>query len=102
MLNSLQKFKTHIAQTVINEENVSIKSMNTEQLLDLFIYDKKDKQQSKQETTSSDADLVDVTDDKGQKKGLKSVLESLQQLWDESQYKEEYDLNNFIRNINKS
>jgi TATA-binding protein-associated factor len=96
----LQKFKTHIAQTVINEENVSIKSMNTEQLLDLFVYDKSKKETAK-EITAVD-DLVDITDDKGQKTGLKNVLESLEQLWDESQYKEEYDLNNFIRNINKS
>ena len=37
----LQKFKLHIAATVINEENVSLKSMNTQQLLDLFTYDSK-------------------------------------------------------------
>lgn len=33
---SLQKFKLSIANTVINADNASLKSMNTDQLLDLF------------------------------------------------------------------
>ena len=33
---SLQKFKTMVANAVINAENASLKTMNTDQLLDLF------------------------------------------------------------------
>lgn len=33
---SLQKFKVSVANAVINAENASLKSMNTDQLLDLF------------------------------------------------------------------
>lgn len=33
---SLQKFKVSVANAVINAENASIKTMNTDQLLDLF------------------------------------------------------------------
>jgi len=33
---SLQKFKVSVANTVINAENASMKTMNTDQLLDLF------------------------------------------------------------------
>lgn len=33
---SLQKFKVTVANAVINAENASLKTMNTDQLLDLF------------------------------------------------------------------
>lgn len=33
---SLQKFKVSVANAVINSENASMKTMNTDQLLDLF------------------------------------------------------------------
>lgn len=33
---SLQKFKMTVANTVINADNASMKTMNTDQLLDLF------------------------------------------------------------------
>lgn len=33
---SLQKFKVSVADAVINSENASMKTMNTDQLLDLF------------------------------------------------------------------
>ena len=33
---SLQKFKVSVANAVINSENASLKTMNTDQLLDLF------------------------------------------------------------------
>lgn len=40
----LQKFKMNIANTVISQENASLQSMGTEQLLDLFTLDKVKKQ----------------------------------------------------------
>lgn len=33
---SLQKFKLNIANTVVNEQNSGLESMNTDQVLDLF------------------------------------------------------------------
>ncbi|KAI5020827.1 hypothetical protein ZWY2020_045715 [Hordeum vulgare] len=33
---SLQRFKVSVANAVINSENASLKTMNTDQLLDLF------------------------------------------------------------------
>lgn len=36
----LQKFKMNIANTVISQENASLQSMGTDQLLDLFTLDK--------------------------------------------------------------
>ena len=37
----LQKFKMNIANTVISQENSSLQSMGTDQLLDLFTLDDK-------------------------------------------------------------
>lgn len=36
----LQKFKMNIANTVISQENSSLQTMGTDQLLDLFTLDK--------------------------------------------------------------
>jgi len=36
----LQKFKMSIANTIINQENTSLQSMGTDQLLNLFTLDK--------------------------------------------------------------
>ena len=35
---SLQRFKTHVANSVVNQENAALSSMNTSELLDLFHY----------------------------------------------------------------
>jgi len=101
----LQKFKLNIANTVINKENTSLNTMSTDQLLDLFNYNKKE--------TKSKGSATDGTDMMGnvegaggaagganKKKGkLKSVLDSLEELWDESQY-EEYNLDTFMGQLN--
>lgn len=34
-------------------------------------------------------------------KGLKAMLNTLEELWDESQYSEEYDLSNFLTKLKK-
>lgn len=68
--------------------------METDQLLDLFnIGDA-----GVMEKESAEEDMVDVN---GQviKKGTKGVLDDLGELWDDSQYTDEYDLNNFIATL---
>ena len=47
-------------------------------------------------------ELNEMGEISNQKTGLKSVLETLEVLWDETQYNEEYDLQNFLKNMNKS
>jgi TATA-binding protein-associated factor len=37
---------------------------------------------------------------KSRGKGLKSILNGLDELWDQSQYAEEYDLNQFLAKLN--
>lgn len=83
---SLQKFKLTIANTVISQENSSLQTMATDQLLDLFTLDSRhDQIASEGKSTPS--------------RGVKSVLENLPELWEESAYESEYDLTSFINSL---
>lgn len=82
---SLQKFKLTIANTVISQENSSLQTMATDQLLDLFTLD----------SCHASAGV----EDKQNSRGVKSILESLPDLWEESAYESEYDLSNFIQSL---
>uniref|UniRef100_A0AAX7TSS5 BTAF1 RNA polymerase II, B-TFIID transcription factor-associated n=1 Tax=Astatotilapia calliptera TaxID=8154 RepID=A0AAX7TSS5_ASTCA len=80
----LQKFKMSIANTVISQENASLQSMGTDQLLNLFTLDKVRK--GEQSSTSG-------------KTSMKSVLDSLGELWDQQQYDSEYNLDSFMHSL---
>lgn len=78
----------------MNQQNAGLATMETDQLLDLFnIGDA-----GVMEKEATEEDMVDVN---GQviKKGTKGVLDDLGELWDDSQYTDEYDLNNFIATL---
>uniref|UniRef100_T1JBY2 Helicase C-terminal domain-containing protein n=1 Tax=Strigamia maritima TaxID=126957 RepID=T1JBY2_STRMM len=85
----LQKFKMTIANTVISQENSSLMSMGTEQLLDLFNLDR----ESKDEMESKTVDSKSI--------GISNLLESLPDLWDEKHYEIEYDLTNFLKTLKR-
>ncbi|KAG4966687.1 hypothetical protein JHK87_032338 [Glycine soja] len=96
---SLQRFKVSVANAVINSENASMKTMNTDQLLDLFASAETSKKgasvvKSPENNSDGDAKLV------GSGKGLKSILGGLEELWDQSQYTEEYNLSLFLARLN--
>ncbi|XP_057511229.1 LOW QUALITY PROTEIN: TATA-binding protein-associated factor BTAF1 [Actinidia eriantha] len=95
---SLQKFKTMVANAVINAENASLKTMNTDQLLDLFTSAETKKGASA--SKGSDGNFDGDSKFTGAGKGLKAVLGGLGELWDESQYTEEYNLSEFIAKLN--
>uniref|UniRef100_A0AAQ5ZLK0 BTAF1 RNA polymerase II, B-TFIID transcription factor-associated n=1 Tax=Amphiprion ocellaris TaxID=80972 RepID=A0AAQ5ZLK0_AMPOC len=76
----LQKFKMSIANTIISQENTSLQSMGTDQLLNLFTLDKQPP------STSGKA-------------SMKSVLDGLGELWDQQQYDTEYNLDNFMHSL---
>lgn len=82
----LQKFKLLTANTVISSENAAMETMGTDQLLDLFNLSSNNASQQQQQASTS---------------GIKSVLETLPDLWDDKQYEEEYDMTNFIKGLNK-
>ncbi|VDH95013.1 Hypothetical predicted protein, partial [Mytilus galloprovincialis] len=87
----LQKFKMTIANTVISQENSSLQSMGTDQLLDLFSLDEKNK--GEKIAGSSQGDKWN------KKESMQTVIESLGELWDESQYEKEYSLDNFMESL---
>lgn len=92
----LQKFKMNIASTVVNQQNSGLSSMDTHQLLDLFdtnnvpSQDKIDKK-----SVISD----EITNETGLTGKAKMAVGELQELWDSSQYEEEYNLDNFIKTL---
>eukprot|EP01127_Copromyxa_protea_P005411 TRINITY_DN15340_c0_g1_i1.p1 TRINITY_DN15340_c0_g1~~TRINITY_DN15340_c0_g1_i1.p1 ORF type:complete len:1800 (+),score=296.36 TRINITY_DN15340_c0_g1_i1:48-5447(+) len=94
---SLQKFKLQTANSIVNAENQSFSTMDTSILLDLF----KMSTDSNDTTTSSGVDsLGNVTVGAGAVGGgAKALLEGLGDLWDESQYTDEFDLDNFVKGL---
>ena len=65
--------------------------MATDQLLDLFSLDEGATKQSKSQSESSTQ----------AGSGLKQVLQDLGELWDESEYDNEFDLKNFMNTLKK-
>ncbi|XP_041865492.1 TATA-binding protein-associated factor 172 [Melanotaenia boesemani] len=84
----LQKFKMSIANTIINQENTNLQSMGTDQLLNLFSLDKDDKGDKGEQSSSTSG-----------KTSIKSVLDSLGELWDQQQYDTEYNLDSFMHSL---
>lgn len=85
----LQKFKLNIANTVISQDNSSLSTMDTGQLLDLFSVDKEKRKEKAPAQQQSE----------GGKTSLKTMMENLGELWDEEQYESEYNLDNFIGSL---
>ena len=81
---SLQKFKLKTANTVISSDNASLQSMATDQTFDLFSLDGGDGEVQKDEGVAK----------KGghSKTSVKELIDNLPELWDESQYEKEYDI----------
>eukprot|EP00188_Purpureofilum_apyrenoidigerum_P001263 Plantae.Rhodophyta-Purpureofilum_apyrenoidigerum.ctg16784.p1 GENE.Plantae.Rhodophyta-Purpureofilum_apyrenoidigerum.ctg16784~~Plantae.Rhodophyta-Purpureofilum_apyrenoidigerum.ctg16784.p1 ORF type:complete len:796 (+),score=160.61 Plantae.Rhodophyta-Purpureofilum_apyrenoidigerum.ctg16784:29-2389(+) len=93
---SIQKFKTHIANAVVNRDNSSLQSMNTADLLNLF----------QTEDSTAGAGSSRRPDDMAgievkTAKGFKAAIEQLGDLWDEQQYTDEYNLDDFVQSVNK-
>ncbi|XP_070579939.1 TATA-binding protein-associated factor 172-like [Ptychodera flava] len=84
----LQKFKLNIANTVISQENASLQSMGTDQMLELFALDKKESRRDGGQEAKEKS-----------KSGMRAVMEELGELWEEEQYETEYDLGNFLNSL---
>ncbi|KAF8933060.1 TATA-binding protein-associated factor mot1 [Dissophora ornata] len=98
----LQKFKLNIANTIINQQNSGIQSMGTDQILDLFQISGDDDTSSKKGKGKGPSDGGANGGENGsadQKMSTKNVLESLEGLWDEKQYEEEYNIDSFISSL---
>jgi len=92
---SLQKFKLQTANTVVNAENQSFATMDTSVLLDLFNLADLSPAAAKEKPGVGGVDsLGNVAVG-----GAKSVLDSLGELWDDSQYNEEFDAEAFVSSL---
>lgn len=99
----LQKFKMNIASTIVNQQNAGLASMDTNQLLDLFDVDENSVKPTEAESANggreeSSGNLSDEVTGGLTGKAAGAVGE-LADLWDESQYEEEYNLDNFIKTL---
>lgn len=73
------------ANTVISGENSRLESMGTDQLLDLFSH-------------KPSGSAVPSANRQGTG-GMRALLESLPDLWDQKQYEDEYDLSQFMMKL---
>lgn len=92
----LQKFKMNIASTIVNQQNAGLSLMDTNQLLDLFDVDE---QATKIENGNEEKNEKQAPDDLIGGGIPSEAVGKLGQLWDESQYEDEYNLDNFIKTL---
>jgi TATA-binding protein-associated factor len=97
---SLQRFKLDVANAVVNSDNMSLAAMDTGQMLELFTAEKGARQGEapKKDAPAGGAGAAAADAVAG---GLNTALTGLDELWDESQYKEEFALDGFIKSLNK-
>ena len=97
---SLQRFKLDVANAVVNADNASMSAMDTGQMLELFTAEKGAKLGN---------DGAPVTEQKGAAAaaagaasgGLSNIVNGLEELWDASQYDEEFSVDDFVANLKK-
>ena len=69
--------------------------MDTSQLLDLFTVDSGREDRKKKDTSAA------ASAGSGNKASLKSIMDEMDELWDEKQYENEYDLDSFMGSLKK-
>ncbi|PAV58235.1 hypothetical protein WR25_16483 [Diploscapter pachys] len=88
---SLCKFKVNTAEALIGAENASLRSMGTSELMEMFTLEGDDKpaarEPSRKKTKKSSGNSSLTEEEKW----------NLVELWDESQYAEQFDVANFMR-----
>lgn len=87
----LQQFKMAVANSVVNKDNMSMDTMDTTKLLDLFTY-----------TPSGGGSMQAQPKELKKSSKLNSFLDSIEELWDEKQYEDEFSLQTFIGKISGS
>ncbi|KAI7882056.1 hypothetical protein K492DRAFT_145458 [Lichtheimia hyalospora FSU 10163] len=93
----LQKFKLNIANTIVNQQNSGLQSMDTDQILDLFSVagdESTTTNKKKRKDGGAAASTAEVGDGKA-----KAVIENLENLWEEKDYEEEYNIDSFISGL---
>mmetsp|Transcript_67406 Transcript_67406/g.201376 ORF Transcript_67406/g.201376 Transcript_67406/m.201376 type:complete len:132 (+) Transcript_67406:2-397(+) len=101
----LQRFKLHIANTVVNQQNAQLSSMNTEQLLDLLEVSPAvggtpaARAQAGGAEIAAAAEAVAAGRKPSARSGLQSMLDEVGELWGNDQYESEYNLQEFLDSL---
>ncbi|KAI8867712.1 hypothetical protein GQ42DRAFT_164610 [Ramicandelaber brevisporus] len=96
----LQRFKTHMANTVISQQNAALNSMNTDEIIDLFSSSSVASQLEQKKSGAAASGGSSQQQEQKQQKA-KQIMSSVVELWDESQYNEEYNLDSFVNSLTK-
>lgn len=80
---------------------MNVNTMETNELLEYFTYQSisskiQEKNKNSENFYNKQIDEFGNIQTKKKKTKLQLLLESMEELWDESQYKEEFDINKFI------
>ncbi|KAA8644710.1 hypothetical protein EYZ11_012878 [Aspergillus tanneri] len=99
---NLQRFKIDVASTVVNQQNAGLNTMDTDQLLDLFNLGEtaENAEKPSELTMGNEVDMVDI-DGEVKEKGKKGYLDDIEELWDDQQYQEEYNLESFLAKMKR-
>ncbi|KAG1243725.1 hypothetical protein G6F68_015724 [Rhizopus microsporus] len=89
----LQKFKLNIANSIVNQQNSGLQSMDTDQILDLFNIGGQGEGAKKKQKS------IDPSSSSEGLGAAKAVLENLENLWDDKEYEEEYNIDSFINSL---
>ena len=102
---SLQRFKLDVAAAVVNADNVSLAAMDTGRLLDSLGGDGKAAagggggKAAGAPGDATAAAAAAAAPASGGGKGMKAALVALEELWDDAQYQEEYDVDAFVAKV---
>ena len=97
---SLQRFKIDVANAVVNADNVSMETMDTGAMLELFTADKGAGAAGGSSGVGGGASGAAAANAAGVGGGgLKTVLTGLAELWDQSQYDEEFNVDAFAKKL---
>ncbi|EFX00115.1 tbp associated factor [Grosmannia clavigera kw1407] len=106
---SLQRFKIDVASTVVNQQNAGLATMDTNEILDLFNLDDSGPNLLTDKGSGAgggdgggvrEEDMVDIETGDVRQPGKKAAwLEELDELWDNRQYEESFDLDGFLQTM---
>ena len=102
---SLQRFKLDVANAVVNADNASMSAMDTGQMLELFTAEKgakldKDGRPVAASATAATKGAAGAAAGAASG-GLANIVNGLEELWDESQYAEEFSVDDFVSKLQK-
>ena len=104
----LQRFKKHLADSVVNAQNASLDSMNPDQLLDLFDLSQYAADTPADASGSAPVDEAEAAQSaadaaasggKCKATGVAALMKDLGELSSAEQYEEEYNLQNFLAGL---